>query len=135
MVDSLERVNKLAYIDGVNPAPSVVFTKPQGYADFVVWVSCALGGQIAAGECIELNCVINGAYKDGGPLLLTYRQAKIFDDGSDPEKWYEIGFQFKGWSKREMIMTVQLERRNDVSTYGPPSAQDLYIRRTSGIPE
>ena len=130
----VERTNALEWKSGKNTLGSSVGRKAEGYRNLRVRYSVSLLNAIGTGRVIELNCIVTPSARNGQPLGI-YRQARVLNDAFDGGNWHEIEFLFKGFDTEEYEVLIQIERRNDATTYGTASHATVFYRFTAGISE
>jgi len=131
---TLKHRGNLYYYDAtLNTIGTLIKTKPKGYRNTLIRVSCLPMEVIAPNEIIELDVVMGGNSLGGSPTKNFYRQARKLIPGDGPERFYVFNYKFTGWSTDEMVMLIYLERRSDTSVNGTPSQVDLFVDRVSMI--
>lgn len=130
MAEIWERTNALEYSATKNSVLTYVGSKSLNHTRVFVRLSVAPFAAIGVGESIEIDVMMNGSKIGGASPTEWYSQSVELINHSGTTTWLMIPFLFRGWDPDEMVLNVNVIRRN-IMLSGTPSTTRLLVRRVN----
>ncbi len=124
-----QRVNSLE--PGVlNSLGTYIFTKPAGVDTIIIKNYLKISDAIPAGKTIELNVILAAWDGNKGPVIISKQAIRLDEDNMVPGEYRVARRLFTGYSRKPLMVTGYLERRNDVENV--PQTQ-VWVVKTGRI--